>query len=447
MSDVLEAPGVQVKTYGCKVNTYDSGLLEKRLASFYSSGLISDDASTIASKRPIFVLNTCAVTRDATQEAVREVKRIRAKNSDGVIVVTGCAAQVDTESFTDMTEADLIIANSHKAQIESIIADFLAGRSDTRVFKSNIFKKDDFEPGGGHESQHSRSFLKIQDGCNSFCTFCVIPFARGKSRSLPIDELVSRVNEIESQGFREVVLTGVHIGDYEFGLENLVEQLLERTTMPRFRLGSLEPIELNDRLLSLFSNDRLCRHFHMSIQSATTSVLHRMKRKYGSIDVEFALRSIAEKVPGSFVGMDVIAGFPGETEEDFQDTFLRLSQLPWSRIHVFPYSERPGTYALKLDGKVEGGALHRRASRLRELSFNRQMHESESQIGTVKQVLWLKSPVGALLAKGIARDHWPVEIALPEGHTLNGVTESPVKIIGREMRKGRQDAVLIGELV
>ncbi len=458
MSDVVVTPSqILVKTYGCKVNTYDSGLLEKRLSGFYSSGIVSEDASTITSRRPIFVLNTCAVTRDATQEAVREVKRIRAKNADGVIVVTGCAAQVDTESFTDMTEADLIIANSHKAHIESIIADFLAGRSDTKVFKSNIFKKDDFEPGGGNESQHSRSFLKIQDGCNSFCTFCVIPFARGKSRSLPIDELVARVNEIESQGFREVVLTGVHIGDYEFGLENLVESLLERTTMPRFRLGSLEPIELSDRLLSLFGNDRLCRHFHMSIQSASTSILHGMKRKYGSEEVEFALRAIADRVPGSFVGMDVIAGFPGESEEDFQDTFLRLSDLPWSRIHVFPYSERPGTYALRLDGKVEGGSLHRRASRLRELSFDRQMRESAAQVGMIKQVLWLKGvpqlgradsvATGSIaVQKGLARDYWPVEVRVPADFIPDFAVESSVRIVGREMRKGRQDAVLLGEM-
>lgn len=452
MSEVT-TPNVQVKTYGCKVNTYDSGLLEKRLASFYASGVISERADEITTKRPIFVLNTCAVTRDATQEAVREVRRLRSKNSDGVIVVTGCAAQVDTESFSDMTEADLIIANSHKAQIESIIADFLAGRSDTKVFKSNIFRKEDFEPGGGNESQHSRSFLKIQDGCNSFCTFCVIPFARGKSRSLPIDELVSRVNEIEAQGFREVVLTGVHIGDYEFGLENLIETLLERTTIPRFRLGSLEPIELSDRLLSLFSNDRLCRHFHMSIQSATTTVLHGMKRKYGSNEVETALRAIEEKVPGAFVGMDVIAGFPGETEEDFQDTYLRLSELPWSRIHVFPYSERPGTYALRLDGKVEGGALHRRASRLRELSFDRQMSASSEQIGTLKDVLWLKglggvsSVEGQRVLKGLARDFWPVEVEVPFDFAPDYARESRVRITSREMRKGRQDAVLIGEIV
>lgn len=439
--------GIHVKTYGCKVNTYDSGLLEKRLASFYSSGVMVETAEATLARRPIFVLNTCAVTREATQEAVREVRRIRSKNADGVIVVTGCAAQVDTESFTDMTEADLIIANSHKAHIETIIADFLAGRSDTKVFKSNIFKKEDFEPGGGNESQHSRSFLKIQDGCNSFCTFCVIPFARGKSRSLPIEELIERVNEIETQGYREVVLTGVHIGDYEFGLENLVESLLEKTTMLRFRLGSLEPIELSDRLLSLFANDRLCRHFHMSIQSAATSVLHGMKRKYGSEEVEQSLRAIYEKVPGSFVGMDVIAGFPGETEEDFQETYLRLSELPWSRIHVFPYSERPGTYALRLDGKVEGSALHRRASRLRELSFDRQIAESAKQIGTTKSVLWLKGEgTRAGTLKGLARDFWPVEVKVTDDFTPDFSKESQVRIIGREMRKGRQDAVLIGDL-
>ena len=421
------------KTYGCKVNTYDTGLLQKRLSERFQ----------FQTERPIHILNTCAVTREATLEAVRESKRIKRKNSDALVVVTGCAAQVDTDEFRTLSEADLVVANSHKGQIEELIVQHLKGELTEKVFKSNIFKKDDLEAGGGVESHHTRSFLKIQDGCNSFCTFCVIPFARGKSRSLSIEALRQRVNEFYEKGFREVVLTGVHIGDFEQGLENLVEDLLEKTRMPRLRLASLEPIEVSERLLRAFQNDRLCAHFHMSIQSANTEVLKNMKRQYSADEVESALLRISESVPHAFVGMDVIAGFVGESDEQFEDTYLRLARLPWTRLHVFPYSERPGTFALKLQGKLTPQTISRRAAQLRELSWNRLLSEAQKQVGSTKKVLFLQNQkaesTGSLSA--VARDQWAVEVAGPE--KLEGA-EAAVTITGFRPRPHKQDVVLLG---
>ena len=212
-----------IQTYGCKVNTYDSGLLEKR---FQAKGFESSKAPQV------FILNTCAVTEAATKEALKQARKIKSQNPFGLVVVTGCGAQVDTEAFEKMPAVDLVVANSHKGQLEFLIEDFYKGKLTSKVFKSNIFKKEDLEAGGGLESSHSRAFLKIQDGCNSFCTFCVIPFARGKSRSVSVKDLIGRVNELYAQGFREVVITGVHIGDYEDEnqrLEDLVEALLSKT--------------------------------------------------------------------------------------------------------------------------------------------------------------------------------------------------------------------------
>ena len=182
-------------------------------------------------------------------------------------------------------------------------------------------------------------FSKIQDGCNSFCTFCVIPFARGKSRSLTVDQLVERVDYLYSEGVREVVLTGVHIGDYEDGsarIEDLVENLLNRTQIQRFRLSSLEPIELSDRLLELYTEDRMCSHFHMSIQSANTKVLKDMKRKYGAPEVRDNFERIFAKLPDAFVGMDIIAGFPGETQSEFEQTYNLLAETPWDAYACVP---------------------------------------------------------------------------------------------------------------
>ena len=430
-----------IHTFGCKVNTYDSGLLEKRLAAV---GFARNE-----SKPNVHILNTCAVTAEATKEAQRWIRRIKAKNPLALVVVTGCAAQVDTDRFTEMKGADLIVANSHKGQLEDLIRQHYAGVLSERVFKSNIFKKLDLEEGGGQESHHTRTFLKIQDGCNSFCTYCVIPFARGKSRSLGVDSLVRRVQELEAQGVGEVVLTGVHIGDYidesysqKPGPEALLKQILERTKIPRIRVSSLEPVEVSDELLEIYQDPRLCPHFHMSIQSACDKTLHNMKRQYGAEAVESCLKRLAEKVPGVFVGMDVIAGFPGESEEDFRTTFERLNSLPWTRIHVFPYSERPGTYAARLPDQVERSRILCRARELRELSSERYAKQALAQLGSVKQVLTLGGPKKQ--GQGLSRDYWPVHI---EGDDLPQGTELSVRILGYDHSdSGRLEGSLRGQV-
>lgn len=423
----LDAISFDIKTFGCKVNTYDSSLLEKRLE---SHGFFREQVPQI------HILNTCAVTAEATKEARREARRLKMRNPDCLVVVTGCAAQVDTDKFVDMKEADLIVANSHKADFVGIISRFLKGESDERIYKSNIFKKEEFEPGGGVESSKTRAFLKIQDGCNSFCTFCVIPFARGKSRSLSVDALVDRVNELQDQGFGEVILTGVHIGDYEDEsgkrLEDLVESLLAKTRMPRFRLTSLEPVELSDRLLQMHQDSRLCPHFHMSIQSATTRTLERMKRKYTAAEVEKSLMEISKQLPQAFVGMDVIVGFPGETEDEFLDTYQRLRALPWTRIHVFPYSPRPGTFANRLDGQHDRSLIMRRSDRLRELSHERHIAAALAQVGTTKDILLLGDSTDGI-RRGLSRDYWNVYLQAGVGAktgALLGSGEIKIRITG-----------------
>lgn len=508
----------QVKTFGCKVNTYDSGLLQKRLASkgfveskdllknsnpkLGSEGTNPSAASSSHSVVPrIHILNTCAVTAEATKEAVREVRRIKSKDPFALVVVTGCAAQVDTDKFADLKAADLVVANSHKGDLENIIRSHYAGTLKERVFKSNIFKKEDLEVGGGEELSHTRSFLKIQDGCNSFCTFCVIPFARGKSRSIPVQDLVRKVQELESRGVREVVLTGVHIGDYEDegrgsiissdnsigentsapsvectsldkmssnsssknslsekaetlfatrkqryseGLVILLKEILRQTQDVRLRLSSLEPIELTEELIALYKDPRMCPHFHMSIQSANTKVLADMKRKYTAEDVESSLRMIAEKVPGAFVGMDVIAGFPGETQDEFADTYERLANLPWTRLHVFPYSHRPGTVASRRDDMCSDNELRARAERLRQLSADRYNSEALKQIGTVKKVLGLKkgNADDNRTAFGLSHDYWNVQLDMS---SLVVGKEAEVQITGFNSTVMKLDPPLMGQ--
>ncbi|HRK07198.1 MAG TPA: tRNA (N(6)-L-threonylcarbamoyladenosine(37)-C(2))-methylthiotransferase MtaB [Pseudobdellovibrionaceae bacterium] len=440
---------IVLHTWGCKVNTYDSGLLEQRLQRQGASVKLGESTSAtpqVGAAR-VHVLNTCAVTEEASREAARQVRRIKAREPFSRVVITGCGAQVDGGVFDALPGADLVIANSHKGDLEILIDRLFKDPGLPKVHRSNIFRKEELEEGGGLESDHTRAFLKIQDGCNSFCTYCVIPFARGKSRSIPIQRLVQRVNELEKMGAREVVLTGVHIGDYEDGerrLEDLVEAVLAHTKMPRLRLSSLEPVELSPRLIELYRTEsRLCRHFHMSIQSACSATLARMRRQYDAAAVESALIEIQSNLPDAYVGMDVIAGFPGETEEEFQDTYDRLSKLPWTRLHVFPYSERPGTKALKLEGRVEIAVRQRRAAQLRELSRNRYWDMAQRLVDRELEVLTLREHEG--VPQALSSNYWPIKLQRPQSSEIK---LAPGRLVRAQVVRvlppaaGRMDAVI-----
>lgn len=439
----------EIKTFGCKVNTYDASLLNKRLnaAGFFRQ---SDQPM-------VHIVNTCAVTQEATREAMRYVRRLRAKNPLCTIVMTGCSAQVDGKLLDNMPGVDLVVANSHKGNLEHILLQHLKGISKEKIFRSNIFRNEALGEGGGLEEGRTRAFLKIQDGCNSFCTFCIIPYARGKSRSLSVSHLVDKVNELHFQGIQEVVLTGVHIGDYSdessshaLRLEDLIEALLQKTKMPRLRLSSMEPIELSSRLFELYVDPRMCPHFHMSIQSAQTEVLKNMRRNYTAQDVEKALLEIQNRVPGAFVGMDVIVGFPGETREMFQETYDRLKALPWTRIHVFPYSERQGTRAPLMDGVVPLEERKQRSKDLRALSLERYREQALAHVGRFKPSLVLQSKGmddSPVALQAVSRDYWNIQLVGPSSSIKNidFHKEISVKIIGFD-HSVEAETPLIGEV-
>ncbi len=463
----MPAANYSVKTFGCKVNTYDSALIQKNLnetAGFFSSETGAEVKVNSRWHNRVQIINTCAVTNEAVKEAQRWIRKYRRDNPRDRIVVTGCAAQVETERFSEMEEVDLVVANSHKAELAEIVAKAFGAKTSKednryasllarsarqggedskenavlkasnsrlnresdgtdeinsfhghneqrqKVFKSSIFKKSCIGSDGGLESGHTRLFLKIQDGCDSFCTFCIIPFARGKSRSLTPTDLIRSVQKHYEQGVREVVLTGVHIGDYQFpddnkkGLVELVRMLLQRTQIPRIRLSSLEPPELSEELLELFTDSRMCPHFHLSIQSAHSEVLKRMKRNYTAAAVEESFIKINKKAPNAFVGMDLIAGFAEETQKQFEDTYTRLKNWPWTRIHVFPYSPRRYTYAERAYSSWPRSLIMKRAGLLRNLSENRFKEERRKQIGTIKKTLPLKHKNHI----SVSRDYWTV---------------------------------------
>ena len=434
-------------TFGCKVNTYDTGLMQKRI------GKESFNAKSETQSK-VHLVNTCAVTAEATREAVRRIRKLKRDEPNSKVVVTGCSAQVDGKTLDSLAEADLIIANSHKGDLTKIINRFLLGESDQKVFRSNIFKKSELGVGGGLEDSHTRTFLKVQDGCNSFCSFCIIPYTRGKSRSLPVPELIQNVNKLYEEGVREIVITGIHLGDYQddetpggpYVLEDLVESFLGETKMPRFRISSLEPLELSDRLLDLYSDDRMCPHFHMSIQSAQDQVLRDMKRIYTAKDVEDRLNLIGSRLKNAFVGMDVIVGFPSETPEFFEETLNRLKASYWTKIHVFPYSERPGTRAAELmEDSVPIPIRKQRSSILRELSLERYNTSALNSVGTTKRCLILKNR-NAKHSRAIARDYWTIQL---DSHANFAGSEVNVEVTGYDQlaRGTGQEGIHYGRLV
>ena len=387
---------MEIKTFGCKLNHYDSLLIKKHI-----SGLKTD--------KDIFVLNSCAVTAQAGKEIRKTAEKIKNANPNSFVVITGCGAQVETELYKSSQSIDLIVGNSDRKSLKTLIKESLSRKNTNRIVKSDIFKtKEIYSDFISPDLNRARAFLKIQDGCDSFCSFCIIPFARGKSKSLSADFLRDSIQNLEDKGIQEVVLTGVHIGDYKEGgkgLEDLIEYLLKTTCIPRIRLTSLEPIEITDRLLSYYQEERMCPHFHISLQNTNSKVLHSMKRKYAQKEVERAFEKISKFVPQAFVGMDIIVGFPTESKKDFEDSYRLLKTHSWTNMHVFPYSKRAGTYSAFKYQDLDQKEVSRRARVFRQLSAERFNEQKRKQVGTYKKILLFKKDN----SYGLSRDYWRVK--------------------------------------
>ncbi len=423
-----------ISTMGCKANLTDSQELDTQLRAL--------GGSAVAENADLFVLNTCTVTDQADRDGEATLR----KSNSAFTVVTGCMAEVDPERAKNaLQDSGVVIRNSAKNQFSETVKAWLEGNSSSASIvhgdRADWHQRIGVMSGAALAAQsekRTRAFLKVQDGCNQFCSYCIIPHARGRSRSLPPEQIIHEVQSLVDRGVREVVLTAIHAADYEFaGLDftGLVEQVLRETTVPRLRLTSLDPAEISSRLLDLMAREpRLCPHLHVSLQSGNSRVLSAMKRNYDQERAEACLAEIREKLPHSFVGMDVIAGFPGETDEEFADTVAFLTRTPWTRLHVFPYSIRKGTHAAKL---VETGlgisdfARHERARVLRELSEERMALEQKKRIGSVTEVLVEGKRVkyrGRECSMGHTRSYF--KVLIPGKHTENTFLRTKIVAVG-----------------
>ncbi len=355
-------------TLGCKVNQFESetllAMLEERGYRPVPFGAGAD----------ITIINTCTVTHRADFDSRRMVRKALRNNPDSFIIVTGCYSQVSPETFARMEGVRYLLGNREKHQIPDLLPLMEKGRLPSIQVGDIRDEKTFHEIPVYRFHRHTRAFLKIQDGCNSRCSYCIVPHARGPSRSLPPERVMEALRVLKEKDFKEVVLTGIHIGSYGWDLQPPVslEGLLRRVEVEesshRIRLSSIEPLDFSPGLLSILSqSEKVCPHLHIPIQSGDDEILKRMSRNYGRSFLSDLILKLHERTPGISIGADVIVGFPRETDENFENSHRLIDSLPISYLHVFPFSRRKGTSGAQLPGQVDVKKIKQRANRMREL--------------------------------------------------------------------------------
>ena len=319
---------VEVITLGCRINSYESEVLKEKLKSVDN----------------LVIINTCAVTAEAERQCRQTIRKAKRQNPNARIVVTGCAAQISPQKFANMPEVDLVLGNKEKTEIEK----YLNSPLTEKTIVGNIFDYDSYDSYliTGFEGRH-RAFVEIQQGCNHRCTYCIVPFARGSNRSVPEEQIITQIRTLLQQGFKEICLTGVDICSYQPSFSLLVHHILEQISeLPSLQFGSLDPASLDNDFIKIIKQyPNVTSHFHFSIQSGDNLILKRMKRRHCREDVIKLCNDIRHVRPDATFGADFICGFPTETEGQFQNTIRLVQEAGISKLHVFPYSERPGTPA------------------------------------------------------------------------------------------------------
>jgi threonylcarbamoyladenosine tRNA methylthiotransferase MtaB len=400
---------VAITTLGCKVNQYDTATIEDRLRA---------EGHTLvpfAETADVYIVNSCTVTNQADAESRQFARRAKRHNPAARVIMTGCYAQVNPHSVARVAEVDYVIGLNRLDDVLRAVKAELA----ERVQVSNL-RKAEREPVPGIDtfgaltfSGQTRAFLKIQEGCDLFCTFCIVPMSRGKSRSVPPRAVLEQLDRLAAQGFQEVVLTGIHLGGYgedlnpSLSLADLLTMIEERKPVPRVRVSSLDPHEISDGLVRLFVQaETLCPHLHIPLQSGDDTILARMRRRYNSTLAREVLSAVREALPHAALGTDLIVGFPGEGETEFAKTFAFLAESPFTYFHIFPYSVRNGTTAAKFSDKVPQPVIDARTRQVRKLGEQKKTAFSHHFIGQTLPVLFehTRDKASSLL-KGYSRNY------------------------------------------
>ena len=428
-------------TLGCKVNQADTASMENL---FLRSGhqLVSFDGEA-----DVYIINTCVVTNTGQRKSRQTIHRAIRKNPNALIVVTGCYPQTAAEEVKAIAGVDMIIGNQDRAQIVQLVEERLAHRqTDTLDAVHKLTASTAFEEmAAGDITDKTRAFLKIQEGCNQFCTYCIIPYARGPLRSRSLESIRTEMQRLISAGFKEIVLIGIHLGCY--GKENpdgptlydAVKTVLDVPGVQRLRLGSLESVEVEPRLLTLMQEDaRFCRHLHLPLQSGCDKTLQAMHRPYTTAKFKTLLADIKNMVPDIAITTDVIVGFPGETEADFETTCKFAESCGFSKMHIFPFSARKGTPAEKFAGAVTEAVKKERADILGRIDET--MHKTflQAMVGQTAEVLF-EQPAGEDYFEGLTGNYQRVFVK-SGGRNMGGEI-LPVKITAFDGEK------LLGEII
>ncbi|HJU04202.1 MAG TPA: tRNA (N(6)-L-threonylcarbamoyladenosine(37)-C(2))-methylthiotransferase MtaB [Nitrospiraceae bacterium] len=375
-------------TIGCRLNQAETALLADRLK--------KDGYRLVAFGQPtdLLVLNTCSVTEDAEKTCRYDIRRTLRHSPHAFVAVTGCYAQTGTEALRRMPGIDLIVGGQYKMRL----ADYLPSLQSLRkqpspeVLHTRSIEREDFVLEGVGESSSTRANLKIQDGCNFMCSFCIIPFARGHERSRRLEDVVREGEQLAARGHRELVLTGVNIGQYsqgDAGLVELIRRLEEIHSLERIRISSIEPTTVSDELLEyMITSRKLCRYLHIPLQSGDDTILQAMNRRYTNGAYAKLIARITRRLPDVGLGTDLMVGFPGEGPREFEQTVRMATDLPFAYFHVFTYSKRPGTAAAKLNDRIHSATVTARSKALSELSRSKRLAFSQRYTGRTVRVLF-----------------------------------------------------------
>ena len=377
-------------TLGCKVNQYETNAMEQQF--IQNNYKIVDNTE----KADIYVINTCTVTNMADRKSRQMLRRVKEINQSAVIVVCGCYAQVAKTELEQIPEVDIILGINEKNKIVQIVEEYLASKNNI-IEVADVSKQKEFlDFGDVTYTEKNRAVIKVQDGCNMFCSYCLIPYARGRIRSRKIENVVSEIEKIANQGIKEVVITGIHVASYGKDFENenirlinLLEEINKIEGIARIRLSSLEPTIVDEEFAQRLSKlEKICDHFHLSLQSGCDATLKRMNRKYTTAIYKEATEILRKYYPNANFTTDVIVGFPGETDEEFNQTYKFLKEIGFYKMHIFKYSPRKGTVAEKLPNQVDGNIKEERSKKLIELSNNMQNEKNSKYIGKTVKVLF-----------------------------------------------------------
>lgn len=415
-----------LKSMGCKSNQFEGAIIEENLinAGFEKVSEIKD--------ADLYILNSCSVTHKSDDEALYLLRHAKHTNENIKTLITGCVAQIERDKLLEYDFVDFVLGNNEKLNI----VEFLQKNEDCEV--GDIMNMTDFHEAVLIDTTKTRASLKIQDGCDNRCAYCIIPFARGKSRSAKSDFIIDQIKSFEKHGFKEVIFTGIHIGQWgkEWGktILDLLKEV-EANTNVRYRLGSLYPNEITDELLDFLSKSKqFCPHFHLSLQSACNRTLERMNRRYKVEDYLEQIEKINKLFELPFLGSDVIAGFVGETQEDFETTLKNLEKSGLTAIHTFPYSIRKGTQAEKMEGHLPDKVKEERASAIKKISAQKTKKFLEKNVGTVHNVLVEKHLDKHLnVLKGMSENYITVFLNSDDRNLINTIQK--VKIT--EIKDGK----------